>query len=50
MKTIEEERKEVMKKLEEKDVGMGALKGMTTADMDIASQVELEMKQEGLLS
>lgn len=46
-KTLEEEREEAKQELEQKDVGMSALRGMAKEDLDLARQIEQEMKEMG---
>jgi hypothetical protein len=48
-KTLDKERKEALESFKTKDVGMGALQGLRTEELDLAKQIELEMKAEGIL-
>lgn len=45
--TLEEERQKYKEELEQKDVGMGALRGLSAEDMKLAKQIEEEMKALG---
>jgi chromosome segregation ATPase len=51
VKTLEDERKEAFEKFRGKikDVGMGALQSLRKEDLDIAAEIEAEMKAEGIL-
>jgi hypothetical protein len=49
VRTIEEDRKLAYEKTKGSDVGMTALKGLKGKDLDIAQEIEEEMKAEGIL-